>query len=203
MWAWQGGAQGGMRVSMSPEKVKLGPAGQTLDEMMPTLIDDATKAAAGGNASFYKLKKTDVMTKDEKWLNGFLDVEPDRAQDPYMWQRWNMGNLMQMQEVQFFFLGLVCLNGIFIGITTDHEIPGSNAIEMVFLSFFILEIALKLFAFEFLFWNDNWNTADFIIVLIAILDVIISESGAVDDDGTGLSVLRVVRIFRLPGAKRA
>ena len=188
---------------MSPEPApldksqKIGPAGQTLEEMMPTDIDAETKQDAKGNASFYKLKKeTDTFIKDEKWLEGFLDEEPDYKVTPYLWYRWYVGHFMQLQETQIFFLSLVCANGIFIGITTDHDIEGAQVVEMLFLGFFILEIMLKLFAFEWLFWNDGWNTADFLIVMVAIVDVIITETGTVTDS-TGVSALRVVRIFRL------
>ena len=102
--------------------------------MMPGRLDDETLADAKGNTSFYKLKRVSEETiKDAEWLEGSLDDENEPKDiGSFAYKRFWLGRFMQLHEVQIFWLSLVALNGIFIGITTDHDIPGTEAIEMVF-----------------------------------------------------------------------
>jgi len=71
-----------------------------------------------------------------------------------------------------------------------------EAIEMVFLALFVGEILLKMVGFGWLYWNDNWNTIDFIIIFLAVIEVILTAAGE-SSENTGISALRIIRIFRL------
>ncbi|GJQ63000.1 MAG: hypothetical protein SCALA702_20530 [Melioribacteraceae bacterium] len=58
-------------------------------------------------------------------------------------------------------------------------------LDKIILGVFVVEIMLKVYAFDLKFFKNGWNIFDFIIVSIALFP-----------SGSGLSVLRTLRIFR-------
>ena len=86
----------------------------------------------------------------------------------------------------------MCINGIVIGVQADHDSGGDEwkMIELVFIVLFIFEILMKLVGFGIYFWVDAWNVADISIVAISVVGMIVGASG-------GLTVLRMIRIFRV------
>ena len=88
-------------------------------------------------------------------------------------------------------LALIIINAITIGLETYPAINGKygwwlHVIDASCLSFFVIEIALKVIAAKGFknFFSDNWDTFDFVIVSIALIPYGIQEAN-------------IARIFRL------
>ena len=76
------------------------------------------------------------------------------------YQRWKLANLMESVPSRVFFISLVCINGITIGIQADHsDWDGWDPLEYVFVGLFTVEIALKLISFGFLFWTEWYHAS--------------------------------------------
>jgi voltage-gated sodium channel len=91
---------------------------------------------------------------------------------------------------QNFIIGVIIFNGIVLGLATyplsTDTIAFLDKLDQVCLAIFVAEIAAKLYVQKNLFFRDNWNNFDFIIVAVALLPA------------TGeLSILRAFRIFRV------
>ena len=67
-----------------------------------------------------------------------------------------------------------------------NGLPGLLS-ERLILIIFILELALRLFAFRASFFNDGWNRLDFVIV---VTDALFSLVGLWRDDGGSISEFR-------------
>lgn len=88
-------------------------------------------------------------------------------------------------------IGVIVLNAIILGLDTSETIssaigPVINVLDKLCLVVFIVEIALKLIAYRWRFFQSGWNVFDFVIVGIALVP------GA-----QSLSVLRALRILRV------
>ena len=69
----------------------------------------------------------------------------------------------------------------------------SRCISQVFTVVFIMEMILKLIAFGIKdYCKNKWNLFDGTIVILSVLDMVLSLSGAIS--GAGLSVLRTFRL---------
>lgn len=95
---------------------------------------------------------------------------------------------------------VICVNGIIIGIETDHG-DGSAAwqvIEVAFLICYLVELALRLIAdgMEPL-KNDNWVRFDALVCLIAVIDMAILGPALEGSGGEAKQVVMVIRIVRL------
>lgn len=89
-----------------------------------------------------------------------------------------------------FISAVIGVNAIALGLETAPtatEIAGPllNAIDRIALAVFVIEIALKLFAYRLGFFRSGWNLFDFAIVGVALLP-----------SGGAFSVLRALRILR-------
>jgi voltage-gated sodium channel len=88
-------------------------------------------------------------------------------------------------------LGVIVVNAAVLGLETSATAmaaagPLLVAIDRVCLAIFVVEIALKLWAFRLGFFRSGWNVFDFVVVGIALLPA----TG-------GLSVLRALRVLRV------
>lgn len=114
---------------------------------------------------------------------------------------------------------VIFANAIFILYATDYEMQNLNqptsledqnisamtAIELLLVSFYVLELALKLIVHKFyFFWNSEmvWNRFDFVLVLFSIVENALSftlyaatrESGG---SGVNLGFLRLLRLCKV------
>ena len=99
--------------------------------------------------------------------------------------------LIESQRFQGFIIALILLNAISLGMETSDTLMASMgswlvAFDSAVLVVFVIEIALKLFAYRWRFFRDPWNVFDMAIVTIAL----IPSSGP-------LAVLRALRILRV------
>jgi voltage-gated sodium channel len=88
-------------------------------------------------------------------------------------------------------IGVILFNAALLGLETSTEVMARFGSLILFLdtlclAIFVVEILLKLFAFDLRFFRSGWNIFDFLVIGIAILP------GA-----NGLSVLRAMRILRV------
>ena len=102
--------------------------------------------------------------------------------------------LVETKVFRYFITGLIIFNGITLGLATSKPIMAEygylfNAIDMIVITVFTVEIALRIFAYRTAFFKDPWSLFDFFIVAISLVPV--SEEFSV------LRVLRVLRLFRL------
>ena len=121
-----------------------------------------------------------------------------------------IGEFMEKSFMQYTVLGLVVLNSISIGVEveqtseTRNEIDDSRQlpfliINTIFLVIFFVECAVKMFAFRRLFFTDNWNVFDFVIVAASSLATILHEHLGWESAGNViiLRLMRVMRVVRL------
>lgn len=104
--------------------------------------------------------------------------------------RIKIGKWVESSKIQNFIIALIIINSITIGLETSDYLMKNFGnvllfIDKIILVVFVIEISLKIYAFDFRFFKSGWNVFDFIIVAAALLPT----SGA-------LSVLRTLRIFR-------
>jgi len=113
----------------------------------------------------------------------------EQAASPGLRQR--VGNWVESRPVQNFIIVLICFNAITLGLETfdviqRHAGTALLITERVVLTIFVIEIALKLFAFDYRFFKEGWNVFDFFIVAISLMP-----------DTGPFSVLRALRILRV------
>lgn len=100
-------------------------------------------------------------------------------------------------RVQRFVLIVIVINAVTLGLETSQTAmsvagPLLIAIDTAALAIFVVEIALKVFAWRLAFFRNGWNVFDFVIVGIGLVPT-----------AEGLTVLRafrVVRVLRLVSA---
>ena len=108
--------------------------------------------------------------------------------------------------VQKFFYLCIILNGIVFAFQrrgiSEKEINIHETLNAILVGFFLLEIILALVGFTPKeYFKSKQNIWDFIIVILALFEVIIKESGLIsrNDDAVAsvLTCLRIIRIFKL------
>jgi len=95
--------------------------------------------------------------------------------------------------VQNVILGVIILNSILMGLATSSEIMATsgtiiNAIDYCCLDIFVIELILKIIAYNKDFIKSGWNIFDFIIVAISLVPNLQFFSA--------LRTLRVLRVLR-------
>jgi voltage-gated sodium channel len=86
---------------------------------------------------------------------------------------------------------LIIVNAITIGLETNKDLMKAygtyfHLFDHFVIGVFVVEVALKLYAYRLSFFKVGWNIFDFIIVAISLIP-----------SAAGLSILRALRIFRL------
>ncbi|MEQ8238471.1 MAG: ion transporter [Cyclobacteriaceae bacterium] len=99
--------------------------------------------------------------------------------------------LIESSIFQNTIIGLIIANSLLIGLETSPEIVKSfgfiiDQLDLIILVIFILEMALKLYAYGWSFFRSTWNIFDSSIILISVMPSI----------GAAFSVLRALRILR-------
>ena len=110
--------------------------------------------------------------------------------------RGRLGAWVESPGVQNTIITLIVLNAITLGLETSDAVmaaqgPAIRAVEHAVLAIFVVEIALKLLAFDLRFFRSAWNVFDFLIVAIALVPA--SGPFAI------LRALRILRVLRLLG----
>jgi voltage-gated sodium channel len=108
--------------------------------------------------------------------------------------REKVQNIVEGKFFISFIIGLILINAVTLGLETDQGImsiygTALYTIDRIILSFFVLEIVLKFYAYRLSFFKSGWNIFDFLIVAIALIPA--SGPFAV------LRALRILRVLRL------
>ena len=108
--------------------------------------------------------------------------------------RERAGNWIESTPVQRFIIGLIIINAVILGLETSESWMTSHGallitLDKLILAVFVVEIAVKLFAYGLRFFRNSWNVFDFVVVGIAL----IPASGPL----AVLRALRVLRVLRL------
>jgi hypothetical protein len=84
------------------------------------------------------------------------------------------------------------------GITVEFEFS-LETINYVFTSFFAIEAILKLLAFGFSYFKNNWNRFDFFVVCASFVDINLSNLNAssIKIIRVGPQLARVLRVLRV------
>ena len=109
--------------------------------------------------------------------------------------RLRVAEFVESKRVQCFVVGVILFNAVILGLETNRELMAGPAGRVLFtldkicLSIFVVELALKFFAYRGLFFRSGWNIFDFLVVAIALAP------------GAGpwavLRSLRILRVLRL------
>ena len=105
--------------------------------------------------------------------------------------RARVAALVEAPAFQHFVTAVILVNAVTLGLETSAVAmaaagPALVALDRIALTIFVVEIALKLFAWRGRFFKDGWNLFDFAIVGIAL----VPAAGP-------FSVLRALRILRV------
>jgi voltage-gated sodium channel len=107
-------------------------------------------------------------------------------------QHWRtrLAIFVESRPVQRTIIALIIINAITLGLETSKEVmatagPLLNTLDDIFLTVFVVEIALRMIAHGPRFFLDPWSVFDFLVVAIAL-------APATEE----LSVLRALRILR-------
>ena len=104
--------------------------------------------------------------------------------------REKVRQLVEARAFERFIIAVIVLNAIGLGLETSPAVMAGfgdsvRTLDRVALGIFVVELALKLFAYRLGFFRSGWNVFDLAIVSVALLPA----SGA-------FSVLRSLRILR-------
>jgi len=105
--------------------------------------------------------------------------------------RAHLAAWLDSATVKNFIIGVILFNAVVLGLeTVPSVVSGSGGLiailDKLCLTIFVIELVLKLIAFDWRFFKSGWNIFDFIIVGISLVPA--AES---------LSVLRALRILRV------
>lgn len=105
--------------------------------------------------------------------------------------RERLGDWIESPPIQNVIIGVILFNAVTLGLETSSFVQDRAGwlllrVEQAVLALFVLEIAIKLYAFRLRFFRSGWNVFDFVIVGIAL----VPASGP-------LAILRAFRILRI------
>ncbi len=108
-----------------------------------------------------------------------------------------VGRLVESVQFRLAILFIIILNSILIGMQTDKTLSSRftgvfSSIDSIFLTAFVVELGLKLYAGFWAFWRVGWNVFDMIIVAASLLGSSLTSFTS----SRVLRVLRVIRAFR-------
>lgn len=100
-------------------------------------------------------------------------------------------NLVDNKKFQNFIMGIIVLNGITMGFETSREFAREyhtffEFFNMLVVSIFTIEIALRIYVYKTSFFKDPWSLFDFTIVAISLVPA-----------SAGFEIFRVLRVLRL------
>ncbi|CAM3665001.1 ion transporter [Occultella aeris] len=113
---------------------------------------------------------------------------------PRWYSRATLGSWVESERVQRFVIVLILINAATLGLETSDAVMAGHAdllhtLDQICLAFFVVELAVKLYAFRGSFFRSSWNVFDLLVVGVAL----IPGSGAFGV----LRSLRVLRVLRL------
>ena len=104
--------------------------------------------------------------------------------------RARVRTFLEQPRVHNAILSLIIFNAITLGISTsdtaqEHVGGLLDVLDKAVLTIFVIELALKLYAYRLSFFRNSWNIFDLLVVAVGLLP-----------SGAGLSALRGLRVIR-------
>ena len=108
--------------------------------------------------------------------------------------RVRLAGLVESDPVTRVVIGVILVNAVIMGLETHRPLMASHgdlihALDRACLAVFVVELAIKLLAYQAQFWRSGWRSFDFFVVAVALVP------------GAGpwavLRSLRVLRVLRL------
>ena len=117
------------------------------------------------------------------------------------WDRmcWSIAQFLENGITHNIIIFIIVVNAIFLGIQADQGNETDQIwmwMETGFVIFFTVEVFLKLVSFGYLFWLSSWNILDFVIILVALIELTLSFT-AVRNGSSGIAAIRLLRVFRI------
>ena len=102
--------------------------------------------------------------------------------------------LIESRGFERFIIAVIVVNAIGLGLETSPAVMSRFGsvialLDRIAIAIFVVELAIKLFAYRLAFFRNGWNVFDFVIVAVALVPA--SEGFAV------LRALRILRALRL------
>lgn len=80
---------------------------------------------------------------------------------------------MENNKSEMFFIIIIILNTIFLMLKWNGSDPIVGIIQrtsnVIFVSIFLVELILKLIAYDVKYFHYNWNIFDFVIILLSVI----------------------------------
>lgn len=135
-----------------------------------------------------------ISGPDDEAPVGIAPLAPDSL-------RGKVDRLLRSMKFQNFIMAVIIFNAITLGLETSQGIMAAGGglvgtvlhiLDKLALGIFVIEIALKLFAWRLGFFRQGWNIFDLLIVGISLIPA--SDSLSVL---RGLRILRALRLFSM------
>ncbi|CAJ0957240.1 unnamed protein product [Ranitomeya imitator] len=108
-------------------------------------------------------------------------------------------DFISKQAFDIFIMILICLNMITMMIETDDQSDEKVnilfKINLVFIVIFTTECFLKMFALRYYFFTVGWNIFDFVVVIISIAGIVLSD--LIAEYFVSPTLFRVIRLARI------
>eukprot|EP00064_Thunnus_orientalis_P016225 superscaffoldBa00003166_g16289 len=142
-------------------------------------------------------------TQDARWVN--VKVNYDNVAKGYL-------SLLQVNLIQgmvfdfisqqffdIFIMVLICLNMVTMMVETDNQSPEKEdflfKVNLAFIVVFTGECVLKLFALRQYFFTNAWNIFDFVVVILSISGIMLSD--IIEKYFVSPTLFRVIRLARI------
>lgn len=131
------------------------------------------------------------------FLSDWLATGPNDEDRKIWWKvwKWKLATVVESKPVELISAAVVLGNSVMLGISADVDSKTLKDAEIGFVAFFAVEVAVKMLALHPFFWSEGWMIFDFIVVVSSVIEAVLEA--VVGNLGTGLSVLRIVRTFRV------
>uniref|UniRef100_A0A8B9REZ8 Sodium channel protein n=1 Tax=Astyanax mexicanus TaxID=7994 RepID=A0A8B9REZ8_ASTMX len=108
-------------------------------------------------------------------------------------------DFISQQFFDIFIMVLICLNMVTMMVETDDQSPEKvevlYQINLVFIVIFTSECVLKMFALRHYFFTIGWNVFDFIVVILSVAGLMLSD--IIEKYFVSPTLFRVIRLARI------
>jgi voltage-gated sodium channel len=164
----------------------------------PAADTEAMDAASAYARSKQATGLRSMSAEFTRMVGDYLENEPEPG--TLLWYRWFVATRLENKMIRWFFITIVCINAVLIGVQSDWGTEESEnnwvILEACFVGVFMFEIGLKIFGFGMYFFLDGWNNMDFFIVGISLIELMVTLIA--DTSGnSGFSAFRLLRVLRI------
>ena len=132
-----------------------------------------------------------------------LSINPLRIQysSSNSWCRKKIISLVSFKGFDTFIIGAIILNSLILMLKWREQEPNVEEVLSIcnssLAALFTFEAALKLVAFRSIYFEDNWNKFDFVIVILTLIGFTIEQVFPEINVGASASLVRAFRVLRI------